>query len=307
MASWNEVSSTKKKLANSEEVYLLSNLVNQGGCIRCINGSCKINNKHGFFYPDRLTPYVKNPSYIDGMNKAIQEAKLDFNGFTPMYTTCIFSHINKECKNCKEGRVKFINFNNKKIMVCYPSLESIKYKIPLGFHIDIKLIFKGKKFEVSAIPFEVIPVVENKPDTTIFNETNWPSMSSTTNIIENNLKSTAGSIQFSNIIKEVIEEVKPHDLIESKEITSENDCVKKEHNNFIEEDYYIQKDFKELKSRIKELEDENKILKNNNQRDLFIIKNKEIYEEIMINRNVLNTRVTEQFMNTKYSDYVYAL
>ena len=303
MASWNEVSSTKKKSSNSEEVYLLSNLVNQGGCIRCINGSCKINNKHGIFYPERLTPYVKNPSYIDGMNKAIQEAKLDFNGFTPMYTTCIFSHINKECKNCKEGRVKFINFNNKKIMVCYPSLESIKYKIPLGFHIDIKLIFKGKKFEISAIPFEILPIVENKPDTTIFNQTNWPSMPLSTNITQNNLNSTASLVSFSNIIKEVVEEEKPFDLIKSKE----NDCVKKEHDNFIKEDYYIRQDFKELKLRIKELECENKILKNDNKRDLFIIKNKEIYEEIVINRNVLNTRVTDQFMDTKYSDYVYAI
>jgi len=313
MSSWNEVSATKKRNNTSsvEEVYYLSKLVNDGGCIRCMNGSCKINTNHGIFYPDRLTPYVKNPTYIDGINKSIKDANLDFNGFVPIYTTCIFSHINKECKNCKEGRVKYINFNNKKIMVCYPSLESIKYKIPIGLHIDIKLIMKGKKFEVSLIPFEVDTIVAEKPDTTKYNETNWPSMPSITPNAENNSVITTPSpqISFSNIVKEteIEKEYKKNNSNEEKSFLKDEEILKEYSNNFVEDNYYIQKDLSDLKSRIFELENENRSLKIKNERELAIIKNREIYEEIMINRNILNTRVTEQFLNTKYSDYVYAL
>jgi hypothetical protein len=277
-----------------------------------MNGSCKINNNHGIFYPERLTPYVKNPTYIDGINKSIQEAKLDFNGFVPIYTTCIFSHINKECKNCKEGRVKFINFNNKKIMVCYPSLESIKYKIPVGLHIDIKLIVKGKKFEVSSIPFEVDPIVSEKPDTVKFNEKNWPSMPTSINKSEKDIVDNK-ELSFSDVLNKSANDDKKNILILNNKIEDNQENQEIEENQEIKENkknieeinnYEIQKEFRVMKNRISDLEYENEILRNKNIKDTIIIKNKDIYEEIMLNCNTLNTRVTEQFLNTKYSDYL---
>ena len=148
--------------------------------MRCMNKSCTINENHGIYFPEKLTTFVQNPTYINGIEKSIQNAKLDFNGKKPFYTTC--NYANKKCRNCEEGRIKYIDFNNEKIALCYPSLDAIRYKVTVGLHIDIKLILKGTKYEVSTIPINIIienkkiqePVINKKADLNA--EENWPSL-----------------------------------------------------------------------------------------------------------------------------------
>ena len=149
--NWNNVKNNHKKNKNiKEEEHLLSNILFNGGCMRCMNKSCTINENHGIFFPEKISVFVQNPTYINGIEKSIQNEKLDFNGKKPFFTTC--NYTNRNCRNCEEGRIKYITFNNEKIALCYPSLEAIRFKVTVGLHIDIKLILKGAKYDVSAIP-----------------------------------------------------------------------------------------------------------------------------------------------------------
>ena len=144
--NWNNVKSNQKKnKIIKEEEYILSDILFNGGCMRCMNKSCTINENHGIYFPEKLTTFVQNPTYINGIEKSIQNAKLDFNGKKPFYTTC--NYANKKCRNCEEGRIKYIDFNNEKIALCYPSLDAIRYKVTVGLHIDIKLILKGPQYQ----------------------------------------------------------------------------------------------------------------------------------------------------------------
>ena len=179
MDDWSDVKSNIKKNKNKEEEYYLSTILNNGGCIRCINKSCTNNETHGTFFPEKLSVFVQNPTYINGMEASIKNAKIDFEGKKIFYTVC--NYVNKRCKNCEEGRIKYIDHNNQKIALCYPLIQSIRFKVTLGLHIDIKLILKGTKFEVSAIPAIVShPIIEKEME--IECQEVWPSLSD--NIIE---------------------------------------------------------------------------------------------------------------------------
>jgi len=138
-----------------EKTFYLSKLIKDGGCIHCINKTCRSNNPdHGIYFPEKLCCFVKNPSYIKEVGKALQDASLDFDGNSYNITTCIFIH-NGKCKNCDEGRLKYFDLNGENISVCYPQLsDKTKTKITIGVHMDIKLIMKGKHYDVSALPIE---------------------------------------------------------------------------------------------------------------------------------------------------------
>ncbi len=145
---------------NVEETFFLSDLLCDGACIRCMNRSCKIDEPHGINFPEKMGIFVQNPSYIAGMDKVFNDAKVDFNGKQPFYTIC--NYINGNCRNCKKGRIKHIQYNeHENIALCYPSLDNNRNKITIGVHIDIKLVMKGNKFEASIIPVEIIYEEEN--------------------------------------------------------------------------------------------------------------------------------------------------
>ena len=59
-----------------------------------------------------------------------------------------------------------------------------------------------------------------------------------------------------------------------------------------------------LRKKMNELYTENKFLEEKNQREMFIINNKHKYDEILENVKYLNTRITQQFFETNYSEYV---
>ena len=187
---WNTVTNVPKNKGkkNIEEVtYFLSELLSNGACMRCMNKSCKITEQHGIFYPEKISTFILNPSYINGVQKCIDNEKLDFNGKKPFYTTCNYAF--GKCRNCEEGRFKYITINEQQVAICFPIADSIRFKITIGVHTDIKLVMKGKHYDASIIPIE-IPLknetnlesenenYDNKyfTDSTSFNDDNWPSL-----------------------------------------------------------------------------------------------------------------------------------
>lgn len=143
----------KSKKTFHEESFYLLNLLKNNACLRCINKSCKITEEHGINFPEKMSTFVQNPTYISEIGKVIESAKLDFSGKKPFYTIC--NYVHKKCRNCEDGRIKYVNYEDKQILLCYPFLDNIKNKVTVGVHIDIKLIMKGHKYEVSCIPLEV--------------------------------------------------------------------------------------------------------------------------------------------------------
>ena len=144
---------TKGKKPYQEENFYLLDLLKNNACLRCINKSCRITDEHGINFPDKMSTFVQNPTYISEIGKVIDSAKLDFSGKKPFYTIC--NYVHKKCRNCEDGRIKYINYDDKQIILCYPFLDNIKNKVTVGVHIDIKLVMKGHKYEVSCIPLEV--------------------------------------------------------------------------------------------------------------------------------------------------------
>ena len=139
---------------DAKTIYLLDLIQNQKVCLRCINDTCKINEDHGTPFPEkeRMSVFVKNPTYIKKFGKLIETSNVDFNGKKPFYTFCQFF---QNCNNCNEGRYKCVNYENKQVILCYPVLDNIKTKVTVGVHIDIKLILKGTKYDVSFMPLEI--------------------------------------------------------------------------------------------------------------------------------------------------------
>jgi hypothetical protein len=160
----------KKMEGNTKTLNLLDIIQNKKVCLRCINNSCTINKPHGFVLPEKerkkMSIFVVNPTYIKKFGKLIEISHLDFNGKKPFYTICNF--IDKKCKNCSEGRIKYVNYENKQVILCYPFLDNIKDKVTVGVHIDIKLILKGdEKYDVSFIPLDAENHLQNHTFTNI--------------------------------------------------------------------------------------------------------------------------------------------
>jgi len=134
-----------------EKTYYLSKIVEDGGCIHCLNNSCRNRSNHGIEFPEKLTCFVKNPTFIPEVASAIQNEKLNFDDIPFNVTTCTYIHTGN-CKNCNEGRYKTFDMNGSEIGVCFPDFDETKTKIIVGVHMDIKIIMRGKHYAVSALP-----------------------------------------------------------------------------------------------------------------------------------------------------------
>jgi len=330
--NWNTVThNCRKKTVKSkeikeikEEIYYLSDLIFNGGCIRCINKTCKINEEHGIPFPEIICNFIKCPSYISGIKKSIDDAKLDFKDKKPFLTTCNYTF--GICKNCNEGRIKYIEYNNLKIALCYPNLETILHKVTVGMHIDVKLILKGKKYELYAHPVE-INFIDDDEDyiSDIYDELPnknlidiWPSLNNTNNT--NNVKNEVKILDFSKFKKNnheyITENVIQNEFCEK--INEKNNIdifFEKKYKDDIIEDIHHNFEFKKLNTllmdEIEDLKIENDNLLNQisnlekeNNRQIFIIKNTNKYEEIFNNMMILNTRVTDEFLQNNYSEYI---
>jgi len=338
---WKDVNVSKKKVPPkvfTEEIYILTNMLRNGACIRCINRSCKNNEPHGEQFPDRISNFVHNPLHINGLNQYFIDANLDFNGKQPFYTIC--NYLMGKCKNCEDGRIKYVDFNNEKLAVCYPSLDRDNNKITVGMHIDIKLILKGKKYEVSALPFELIinkkELYLNEDMISIKDE--WPSLDVDQHKrkrITSPVMSFAhikNSLKNDNIIINEEKNINKSDsthfypIQEKKNNKSENDNI----NNYIDDQIRIYKnkeydlldELDYIKNKYDNLLDELDFIKNENSNIRFenfelknklddsrrsssknLVHNNEKYDEIIYNIDNINTRVTNQFLKTEYSEY----
>ena len=97
-SNWNIVKSNKQNTTNTETYFLLD-ILDNGGCMRCMNKTCKNTDRHGIHFPEKICTFIQNPTYINGISHAIKEAKLNFNNKTPFYTTC--NYINGNCRDRK--------------------------------------------------------------------------------------------------------------------------------------------------------------------------------------------------------------
>jgi len=134
-----------------EQTYFLSKLLNQGGCLSCLNKRCLIKEQHGIPFPDKFCNYIKYPTNISDIKNSIEKENIDLEGKTPIYTIC--NYINKVCKNCEEGRYKRIKLNNKNFVICFSLTKTDK--ITFGVHIDLKLVLKGTQFDIIAMPYDM--------------------------------------------------------------------------------------------------------------------------------------------------------
>ncbi len=136
------------------EIYL-SNLLNQGGCLSCIKCKCNVANCSNTSTDKKINDifkdFVIDPTRNLDVRKSIQESKLDFDGKKPFYTICNF--VNKNCINCKSGRVKYVNFNKSRFAVCY-GISKFN-TITVGVHIDFKLQILNE----SKNSFKLIPIL----------------------------------------------------------------------------------------------------------------------------------------------------
>ena len=329
----------KKKNHNEnirEEIFFLSNLLGEGACLRCMNKSCKINQDHGIPYPEKIGVFVQNPSYISGMDKVFNEAIIDFNGKKPFYTIC--NYINGNCRNCQEGRIKYIKYNDENIALCYPILENIRNKVTIGVHADIKLIIKGNKYDSSIVPVEIV-FEEESHDNFDYDKYNneevvneWPILNEykKENFENKNEKKFENS--FLNALKlnsndDEIEHYEDKIIVDYDnkyyDSYNEKENINFENNNYdyrYENDYQYkleeQNHFLEIEVlRLTKMTDslhEKKILlekKINSlekkiEYDKIIFKYGEKYDEILYNLNTLNNRISDQFFEQNYSDYI---
>jgi hypothetical protein len=134
--------------------YRLSEFQNEGGCLRCVTKTCNITGKHGLTFPDEFAFYVKNPTKIGFVAEAIFNARLDFNKKTPLYAICNYN--NRKCKNCEEGRIRYVKINNYDIPFCFPDLSKVRNKATIGIHADVHVIKKGNQCECFIYPMQTL-------------------------------------------------------------------------------------------------------------------------------------------------------
>lgn len=137
----------------NEKTYILSDLLKKGGCFGCLNKNCKITGEHGTNIPYQMCNFVKNPTYIEDIQKAIKDTDLYFYDKKPFFTICKYFHT--ECINCKELRIQFVEYNGKSFGVCCGKPHPNSNTITVGVHIDLKLIVNDNKYKVMAIPIEI--------------------------------------------------------------------------------------------------------------------------------------------------------
>ena len=305
--------------------YQLSELINNGCCIRCMNNTCNNKEEHGPEFPEQIVYYLNNPLRINIIRNGINDSKLDIDGIPLMYNLCHFIYTNKNCINCAEGRFKTIKIQDKDIKVCYSDLNNIKNKLTIGLHIDVKFSVSNKKINIYEIlPYERIDEFKNdqneyKKDFEIHNINSFPN-------IGNEIKNNGNVLDYSKIKNYSNDE-------ENKEITydkTENDYKEIKNNKFNKEKYSKKNDNKfnvkgtsneyydlignnnSLKKRIYELEDNNNNLKKRIYELEKDLHNRSSYINHKIDEKFqtveyLNNRIIDQYFKTNLEEYIFQI
>lgn len=201
------------KPSNIEETYFLSNLLSDGACLPCMKGYCKINEEHGIPFPNEFCNFIKYPLNIKTISELIQKEKLFLNDTKTYIQICSYVNGNN-CRNCNEGRLKYIPVDGKYILLCFPSSENKREKVTIGIHTDLKLVLKAKNnYDVSIIPMDII---FDDDDDNYEEEENfvndWPDLVNN-DLVKNEIKK---SLDFKGLFKKDNE-----NIIEDKKIEIE--------------------------------------------------------------------------------------
>ena len=315
---WETVSvkSDKVKISN-ENIYILSELIDNGACLRCLSNNCHLTEKHGIFIPDKIKIFNKKPEYISEIKKVIDKdgnIMKDIEGInemmSPIFTTCGFTHSKKGCRNCIEGRMKKLSLNNDLLTICYSQMKPGMSKITFGLHIDIKLILKDKNYQVSAIPVNILLPSKVEESSIRMNDVeNFPILENSgimdkkESLSKNSVWNTKLKIN-PEIIPDTenLQEHLPKKLYENKFIVNQE---RNDENSFGTNLVHLSllKENSDLKMEISELNTKIKNLEKKSKKDEFIFKNASKFEEIINNIDILNI-VSKQVLETEYSDYV---
>lgn len=316
--TWNTVQ--KKSDATSDKLYCLSDFLNEGGCLRCVKGNCRNPPTHSLPFPAEFADYVKNPTKIDGFLKAISATKLDFSK-APFYTIC--DYVNGRCRNCEEGRIKYVIYKEQKIGLCYPGakFDKSRNKVTIGLHIDVEVIKKGARFEGRIIPISInctkqnarnskdMPPVEQdfkqSDKDAVFSLDDFAPLSvigqppSVVHIDPKQSDVKQNNLDFSKVTQNIDNEIFNIEENKRKHIESTMISISKESlMNLKTENDYLRFENTRQYTKIKLLEQELSKLRYSNH-------DPKLVEEALHNMKRLNSRVSADFMNSQYSVFSY--
>jgi len=312
--------------------YRLSEFQNEGGCLRCVTKTCNITGKHGISYPEEFAFYVKNPTKIGNVASAIFNASLDFNKKTPLYAICNYN--SGKCKNCENGRIKYVKIDDYDIPFCYPDLLKVRNKATIGIHADVKVTKKGQNCEAFIYPIQQIQQLQNNDQSydtySIGSNSYIKDININNNYFNENITYMKDSYEsyeyidineikndepFPILVKDNIVEnntTKPKlDFSRVKDINLEimNEEKKKmeDENKTVEINVKvfsdIQSENNSLKRRVKEYEYVIHSLKRDLNKIKYSNPDPEIAPEVIYNLKRVNNRVSDDFMRAKYPTF----
>jgi len=59
--------------STKEQTFFLSKLLNQGGCLSCLNKRCLRKEQHGIPFPDKFCNYIKYPTNVSDIKTSIEK------------------------------------------------------------------------------------------------------------------------------------------------------------------------------------------------------------------------------------------
>jgi len=139
----NSNNTTNIKNEDHEEAFL-STYINNGCCFFCMTKICTKKHQNNTPFPDALPYFLERPMRINLLNSVIQNQQFGF-GETQEYNIniCTYIYAYNNCKNCEEGRFKFIEINGKQVKFCYPEVKKNHNKLSIWLHIDLKFIINS--------------------------------------------------------------------------------------------------------------------------------------------------------------------
>jgi len=318
--NWNTVSKKDSKESKSDKQYNLSDFLIEGGCLRCVKGNCRNPPTHSLPFPPEFADYVKNLTKIDGFLKTISAAKLDFSK-APFYTIC--DYVNGRCRNCEEGRIKYVIYKEQKIGLCYPDpkFDKSRNKVTIGLHIDVEVIKKGARFEGRVVPISINCAKQNTNNTKdmlhteedfkqsdkdmVFSLDDFIPLSvigqtpTTTHIDSKQSDVKHNNLDFSKVTQNIDNEISNFEETKRKHDEPTMISISKESLwNLKTENDYLRSENTRQYTKIKLLEQELSKLRYSNH-------DPKLVEEALHNMKRLNSRVSADFMNSQYSVFSY--
>jgi hypothetical protein len=337
-------SSKKEKSNDSNETNFLSNLINNGACIFCMINKCTNHEKSdlhkslSYFLerPMRINILNKNLKKEELVGFVENE---DFN-----INICTYTYSHNNCENCNAGRFNFININGHQIKYCYPQFKENQKKKKIYFlHIDLKFIINNDKInilEILTLNEEELKTKNNSSrkknnnvlDTSFNNFDIYPNITDTT---EDNIKESS-LIDYSNISKIKNDNDNDNNLLKN-DIKINEKNYSKENFLFLREchDINVKKYLEELEDLLNNSQKENNSLKydisilnkendtlsyisrtaspinmrevsnyESNEKINKLEKENKHLKEIITNSKNIQSKITQQYLETNFNEYV---